>query len=133
MTWWWSSRDVWQHGLPLDTLRRSGANPLVNESATRFDSSPQSGLARAFRYVTEGVFMRQLLADPQLHGVAVVVLDEFHERRLQVDLALSWLRALQQTSRPHLALVVMSATLDAGPIASFLAPLPRRPGTGATL
>jgi ATP-dependent helicase HrpB len=49
-----------------------------------------------------------------------VVLDEFHERHLEGDLALALLRRLQRTRRPDLKLVVMSATLDAAPIASFL-------------
>src|SRR5262249_9865700 len=63
---------------------------------------------------------RRLLSDPQLKNVGVVALDEFHERHLQADLALALLRRLQKTERPDLKLVVMSATLDAGPVAKFL-------------
>lgn len=55
-----------------------------------------------------------------MKNVGVVVLDEFHERHLQADLALALLRRLQKTARTDLKLVVMSATLDAGPVASFL-------------
>jgi len=72
------------------------------------------------RFVTEGVMTRRLLADSELRGVSVVVLDEFHERHLQGDVALALLRRLQRTSRPDLRLVVMSATLDASPVADFL-------------
>jgi ATP-dependent helicase HrpB len=72
------------------------------------------------RFLTEGVLTRRLLTNPTLKNVAVVVLDEFHERHLQADLALALLRRLQKTARPDLKLVVMSATLDAGPVASFL-------------
>ncbi len=72
------------------------------------------------RFVTEGVLTRRLVADPTLTGVSVVLLDEIHERHLQGDVALALLRRLQQTRRPDLRLVAMSATLDAGPIASFL-------------
>jgi ATP-dependent helicase HrpB len=72
------------------------------------------------RFLTEGVLTRRLLSDPTLKNVGVVVLDEFHERHLQADLALALLRRLQKTSRPDLKLVVMSATLDAGPVAKFL-------------
>jgi ATP-dependent helicase HrpB len=72
------------------------------------------------RFLTEGVLTRRLLSDPTLKNVGVVVLDEFHERHLQADLALALLRRLQKTSRPDLKLVVMSATLDAGPVARFL-------------
>jgi len=75
-------------------------------------------------YVTEGILSRRLLDDPELRNVDAVVLDEFHERHLQGDLALALLRRLRKTTRPDLRLVVMSATLDAEPIARFLdAPL----------
>src|ERR687886_1117441 len=63
------------------------------------------------RFVTEGVLTRRLLSDPQLSRVRAVVLDEFHERHLQADLALALLRKLQQETRPDLKIVVMSATL----------------------
>jgi ATP-dependent helicase HrpB len=80
------------------------------------------GPSTRVRYVTEGVFARQLLSDPMLRGVGVVVLDEFHERHLHADLALGWVLHLQRTTRPDLRLVVMSATLDASPLDTFLAP-----------
>src|SRR5262245_27769014 len=72
------------------------------------------------RFVTEGVLTRRLVRDPTLPGVAAVVLDEFHERHLQGDLALALLRRLQRTRRPELVLCVMSATLQAEPVARFL-------------
>jgi ATP-dependent helicase HrpB len=72
------------------------------------------------RFLTEGVLTRRLLADPLLKGVGCVVLDEFHERHLQADLALALLRRLQRTSRPDLKIVAMSATLDAAPVARYL-------------
>ncbi|HWW75304.1 MAG TPA: helicase-related protein, partial [Pyrinomonadaceae bacterium] len=78
-----------------------------------------SGRTR-LRFLTEGVLTRRLLADPTLKGVGCVVLDEFHERHLQADLALALLRRLQRTSRPDLKLVAMSATLDAAPVARYL-------------
>lgn len=88
-------------------------------------ASPQTRL----RFLTEGVLTRKLLHDPQLKHVGVVVLDEFHERHLQADLALALLRRLQQTTRPDLKLVAMSATLDAAPVAAFLqAPVLRSEG-----
>ncbi len=71
------------------------------------------------RFVTEGILSRRLLSDPALKGVDAVVLDEFHERHLDSDLALALLKRLQQT-RPELRIVVMSATLDAAPIARYL-------------
>ncbi|MBN1772726.1 MAG: ATP-dependent helicase HrpB, partial [Deltaproteobacteria bacterium] len=76
------------------------------------------------RFVTEGILTRRLVADPLLRGVSTVVLDEFHERHLAGDLALALLRRLRRTRRPELRLVVMSATLEAEPVARFLdAPL----------
>jgi ATP-dependent helicase HrpB len=71
------------------------------------------------RFVTEGVLTRRLLSDPALRGVDAVVLDEFHERHLESDLALALLKRLQRT-RPELRVVVMSATLDAGHVAQYL-------------
>lgn len=72
------------------------------------------------RFVTEGVLTRRLLADPLLRGVSAVLLDEFHERHLQGDVALALLDRLRKTTRPDLRIVAMSATLDAGPVAEFL-------------
>lgn len=72
------------------------------------------------RFVTEGILTRRLVGDPLLRDVGVVVLDEFHERHLAGDLALAMLRRLQQGPRKDLKLAVMSATLDAAPIAKWL-------------
>ena len=72
------------------------------------------------RFLTEGVLTRRMLSDPKLKGVSAVVLDEFHERHLEGDLALALLRRLQRTARPDLRLVVMSATLDGARVAEFL-------------
>ncbi len=78
-----------------------------------------TGPRTRLRFVTEGVLTRRLIADPELKGVDAVVLDEFHERHLDTDLALALLRRLQKR-RPGLKLVVMSATLDARTVADFL-------------
>lgn len=86
--------------------------------AVRFDEV--GGARTRLRFLTEGVLTRRLLSDPHLANVAIVILDEFHERHLQTDLVLALLRRLQQGERPDLRLVVMSATLDAGPIAEYL-------------
>lgn len=72
------------------------------------------------RFITEGIFTRRLRDDPLLDGVAAVVLDEFHERSLHADFALACLRRLRAGARPELAVVVMSATLEAQPVADFL-------------
>src|SRR5215210_5120671 len=74
------------------------------------------------RFVTEGVLLRQLLQDPLLRGVSAVIFDEFHERHLYGDITLARALDLQQTKRPELKIVVMSATLDAGQLEKFLHP-----------
>ncbi len=76
------------------------------------------------RFLTEGVLTRRMISDSELKGVGTVVLDEFHERHLETDLALALLRRLQLGRRPDLRIAVMSATLDAGPVARFLGDCP---------
>lgn len=82
------------------------------------------------RVVTEAILTRQLLDDPSLDGVGCVVLDEFHERSIHSDMALALLNEVKQSLRDDLLIVVMSATLDAEPVAKFLgdAPVVRVPG-----
>ncbi|MCC6293372.1 MAG: ATP-dependent helicase HrpB [Bryobacterales bacterium] len=88
----------------------------------RFDEA--AGPRTRLRFLTEGVLTRRLLADPELRGVAVVVLDEFHERHLDGDAALALLLRLQRTARPDLKLVVMSATIEGGRVAAHLGGCP---------
>ncbi|MDQ3256652.1 MAG: ATP-dependent helicase HrpB, partial [Acidobacteriota bacterium] len=76
------------------------------------------------RFLTEGVLTRRMLRDPILARVGAVVLDEFHERHLQADLALALLRRLQLSARPDMRIIAMSATLDAAPVARFLGDCP---------
>ena len=74
--------------------------------------------------VTEGVLTRMLQSDPGLEGVGAVLFDEFHERNLQADLGLALTLQARDLFRPDLRVLVMSATLDTGPIAELLdAPL----------
>lgn len=77
------------------------------------------GPCTRLRFVTEGILIRRLLTGPALKGIDAIVLDEFHERHLESDLALALLKRLQRT-RPEIRIVVMSATLDAAPIARYL-------------
>ncbi len=81
-------------------------------------------------FQTEGVLTRRMKGDRLLAGTSVVILDEFHERHLDTDVGIAMLRRLQRTSRPDLRIVVMSATLDALPVAAFLgdAPIVRSEG-----
>lgn len=75
------------------------------------------------RFVTEGVLTRQLIADPELRGVSAVLLDEFHERHVQGDLALALLRRLRGR-RPDLMIGVLSATLSTEALSKFLGDAP---------
>ena len=88
----------------------------------RFESrvGPRTRIA----IITEGILLRRLLEDPFLSDVSAVVFDEFHERSLASDLALAMVRQIQQSVRPELRIVVMSATLAVQPIAAYLGGCP---------
>jgi len=85
-----------------------------------------SKVSRATRIevVTEGIFARQILDDPELSGVAAVLFDEFHERSLDADLGLALARDAQTGLREELRLLVMSATLDGARVAKLLGEAP---------
>jgi ATP-dependent helicase HrpB len=80
--------------------------------------------------VTPGILLRLLLDDPYLETAGVVIFDEYHERGLESDLALGQVRLVQQTVRDDLRIVVMSATLAAGPVAAYLDNCPVVSGGG---
>lgn len=85
-----------------------------------------SKISRATRIevVTEGIFSRQILDDPELSGVAAVLFDEFHERSLDADMGLALARDAQQGLREDLRILVMSATLDGARVAKLLGQAP---------
>ncbi len=72
--------------------------------------------ATRLEVLTDGLFLRQLQADPSLDGVGCVIFDEFHERRCEADLALALLREARELLMPELRLLVMSATLNLQPL-----------------
>ncbi len=74
------------------------------------------------RFATEGIFLRKLIAEPELKGVSILVFDEFHERSAQADIALARAVMLQETSRHDLKIIVMSATLDTDALLKYLEP-----------
>ena len=84
----------------------------------RFDDHTSVGTRICF--VTEGILLRWLQDDRTLSRIGAVVFDEFHERNLLSDVALALVKHLQQGQRPDLAMLVMSATLDAEPVAEYL-------------
>ena len=85
-----------------------------------------SKVSRATRIevVTEGIFSRQILDDPELSDVAAVLFDEFHERSLDADLGLALARDAQTGLREDLRILVMSATLDGARVAKLLGEAP---------
>ncbi|MGQ0633778.1 MAG: ATP-dependent helicase HrpB [Planctomycetaceae bacterium] len=88
----------------------------------RFDQ--QTSRQTRIRIVTDGILLRMLHDDPFLEDTGVVVFDEFHERGLNVDLALAMVRRVQQSVRSDLKIVVMSATFDPAAIAAYLGRCP---------
>ena len=72
------------------------------------------------KFVTEALLLRQMASDPELKGIGAVVFDEFHERNLHSDVALALARRLQETHRPDLLIMAMSATLDTEGVAKWL-------------
>ncbi|WP_075182151.1 ATP-dependent helicase HrpB [Pantoea sp. 1.19] len=117
-----------QAGLPgriiLLEPRRLAARNVAQRLAEQLGESPGETVGYRMRaescvsartrleVVTEGILTRQLQQDPLLEGVSLVILDEFHERSLQADLALALLRDVQGSVRDDLRLLLMSATLD---------------------
>jgi ATP-dependent helicase HrpB len=94
----------------------------------RFDAR----VSRDTRLIVEttGIMLRRLLGDIGLDGIAAVVLDEFHERTVEMDLVLGLLVRLRQTLRPDLRIIVMSATLAAEPVARLLGAAGQATGPG---
>jgi ATP-dependent helicase HrpB len=88
----------------------------------RFDDCTSLGTRICF--VTEGILLRWLQDDPLLADIGAVLFDEFHERNLLSDVALAVVKQLQQTRRADLRMVVMSATLEAEPVAKYLGGCP---------
>jgi len=74
------------------------------------------------KFETEGILLRQMIQDPALRGVQALIFDEFHERHLYGDITLARALSIQESNRPDLSIIVMSATLDAGALEQYLSP-----------
>jgi ATP-dependent helicase HrpB len=94
--------------------------PLGAEVGYQIRFDDQTSLGTRISYVTEGILLRWLQDNRTLSDVGVILFDEFHERNLLSDVALALVKRLQQTDRPDLKLAVMSATLEAEPVADYL-------------
>ncbi len=80
--------------------------------------------------VTEGILTRRIQSDPSLENTALIIFDEFHERGIHADLALALCLDIQKSLRKDLKILIMSATMDYGPIASLLNNAPVITSTG---
>lgn len=94
--------------------------PLGERCGLQVRFETVAGPRTRIRFVTDGVVVRRLRDDPTLAGVGAVLLDEFHERRIAMDLVLALCRRLRATTRPDLRLGIMSATLDGERVADFV-------------
>jgi ATP-dependent helicase HrpB len=104
-----AARVAWERGCPL------GA-----EVGYQIRFEDQTSLGTRISYITEGILLRWLQADRLLSDTGIILFDEFHERNLLSDASLALLKKLQQSLRPDLKIAVMSATLDAEPVAEYL-------------
>ena len=98
--------------------------PVGKTVGYRIQLDNKTGPDTLIEVVTEGILTRRLQSDPSLEGVAAVIFDEFHERNLQADLGLALCLDCQAGLREDLRILVMSATLDVGPIAELLGDAP---------
>ncbi|MFM8981047.1 MAG: helicase-related protein [Planctomycetia bacterium] len=125
---------------PRRVAARASATRIAREQGVRLGDEVgyqvrferRAGPRTRLLVVTEGILLRWLEDDPLLEGVSALVLDEFHERSLDIDLSLALARRVQQEARPDLRIVVMSATLDPGPVARFLGEAPVLHAEGRT-
>ena len=97
-------------------------SPLGEKVGYRVRFENKSSQNTRLLFVTEGIMERFLLENPTLKGISAVLFDEFHERRLSSDLCLAKVRLLQESARPDIALVVMSATLEMREVEDYLRP-----------
>ncbi len=86
----------------------------------RVRGESKASKATKIEVVTEGILTRMIQSDPELSGIDCVIFDEFHERSLHADLGLALCLEVREALRDDLALLVMSATLDAGPVAALI-------------
>ncbi len=98
--------------------------PLGGRVGYRIRGEKKTGKTTRIEVVTEGILTRILQNDPELSGIDCVIFDEFHERSLHADLGLALTLESREALRPDLHLLVMSATLDAAPVAKLMGDAP---------
>jgi ATP-dependent helicase HrpB len=105
---------------------------LGEEIGLRARLNSKTGPRSVIEVVTEGVFTRMILDDPELKGVAAVLFDEFHERSLDADLGLAFALDSRSALRPDLKILVMSATLETSSVSKLLGNAPIIESEGRT-
>ncbi|HOZ32970.1 MAG TPA: ATP-dependent helicase HrpB [Tabrizicola sp.] len=98
--------------------------PVGRTVGYRIRGEAKVSAATRIEVVTEGILTRMIQSDPELTGVGLVIFDEFHERSLNADLGLALCLEVRGALRADLHLLVMSATLDAGPVAALMGDAP---------
>ena len=98
--------------------------PVGRTVGYRIRGEAKASAATRVEVVTEGILTRMIQSDPELAGVGLVIFDEFHERSLNADLGLALCLEVRGALREDLKLLVMSATLDAGPVAALMGGAP---------
>ena len=114
--------------------RRVAARAAADRLASQIGETPGQSIGYRMRgeskpgtrveVVTEGILTRMIQSDPDLPGIGCIIFDEFHERSLNADLGLALALEIREALRPDLNLLVMSATLDAAPVAALMGDAP---------
>ncbi|MFA5957198.1 ATP-dependent helicase HrpB [Hyphomicrobium sp.] len=107
-----------------ERMAASVGSRLGEDIGLRARLNSKTGPRVAVEVVTEGVFTRMILDDPELNGVAAVIFDEFHERSLDADLGLALALDARSALRPDIKIVVMSATLETASVSELLGGAP---------
>jgi len=103
-----------------ERMAQTLGEPVGQTVGYRIRGEAQVSHATRIEVVTEGILTRMLQSNAELPGIAAVIFDEFHERSLNADLGLALCLEVRGALRPDLMLVVMSATLDAAPVANLM-------------
>ena len=103
-----------------ERLSETLGEPVGQTIGYRMRGETAVSAATKVEVVTEGILTRMIQSDPELAGIGAIIFDEFHERSLNADLGLALAWEIRAALRPDLVLLVMSATLDAAPVATLL-------------
>jgi ATP-dependent helicase HrpB len=107
-----------------ERMATSLGEPLGQTVGYRIRGEAKVSRATRIEVVTEGILTRMIQSDPDLPGIGCLIFDEFHERSLNADLGLALALEIRGALRDDLALIVMSATLDATPVAALMGGAP---------